>query len=49
MPDVALFTFLLTISSRGKARAAGKVAADAIAGPDGCDSRGFELKIDVGR
>jgi hypothetical protein len=34
-PDVALLTFLLTVSSRGKARAAGKIAADATAGPDG--------------
>ena len=35
MPDVAILIFLLTMSSRGKARAAGKIAADATTGPDG--------------
>ena len=35
MPDVALLTFLFTVSSRGKARAAGRIAADATTGPDG--------------
>ena len=43
MADVAFFTFLLTVSSRGKARAAGKVSADAFAGPDGYDFSGCEL------
>jgi len=43
MPDVAFFTFLLTVSSRGKARAAGKMSADAFAGPDGYDLSGGEL------
>jgi len=38
MPDVAFFTFLLTVSSRGKARAAGKISANAFAGPDGYPS-----------
>lgn len=38
MPDVALLTFLFTVSSRGKARAAGKIAADATTGPDGFHS-----------
>jgi hypothetical protein len=38
MPDVALLTFLLTVSSRGKARATGKIAADATTGPDGFHS-----------
>jgi len=35
MPDIALLTFLLTMSSRGKARAAGNIVADATTGPDG--------------
>ena len=35
MPDIAILTFLLTISSRRRARAAGKIAADATTGPDG--------------
>jgi len=35
MPDVALFTFLFTVTTRGKARKAGQVAADATSGPDG--------------
>jgi hypothetical protein len=35
MPDVAFFTFILTISSRRQARAAGKTTADATTGPDG--------------
>lgn len=35
MPDIAFFTFILTVSSRGKARESGRLAADATAGPDG--------------
>jgi hypothetical protein len=38
MPDVAFFTFILTVSSRGKARESGKMTADATTGPDGYDS-----------
>src|SRR5579859_7700128 len=35
MPDVAFFTFLLSVSSRSKARESRKIAADATTGPDG--------------
>ena len=35
MPDIAFFTLILTVSSRGKARESGKIAADATTGPDG--------------
>ena len=35
MPDIAFFTFILTVSSRNKARESGKIAADATTGPDG--------------
>ena len=48
-PDVAFFTFILTISSREKARAAGRVGVDAIAGPDGYESLRFKLTVVAGR
>jgi hypothetical protein len=35
MPDIAFFTFILTVSSRQKARESGKIAADAITSLDG--------------
>jgi hypothetical protein len=45
MPDVALLTFLLTVSSRGRAREAGKIAADATTGPDGYGLR-YNANVD---
>jgi hypothetical protein len=47
MPDVALFTFLLTVSSRGRAREAGKIAADATTGLDGYGRR-YNANADEG-
>jgi hypothetical protein len=38
MPDIAFFTFILTVTSRGKARESGEMTADATTGPDGYDS-----------
>jgi hypothetical protein len=38
MPDVAFFTFILTVTSRGKAKESGEMAVDATTGPDGYDS-----------
>jgi len=49
MPDIAFFTYMFTVSTRGRARAAGKVAADATAGPDGYVSPLCVVEIDVVR
>jgi len=49
MPDIAFFTYLFTVSTRGRARAAGKVAADATAGPDGYVPCYDFVEIDVVR
>ena len=47
VPDVAFITFILTVSQRRKARAAGKTTADATTGPDGYIAKVYALTIDV--